>query len=129
MSDQKNNASHLTVDEKILLSEYRKTGLTPKLIMTMKAQLDEKYTNLLVCKYWGAALKIHNINKLLRGDCSYCVHKEELKRKTIPCVACYHFTGIDGKLTRSVVRPGYPASFAKKLVKETGDWYAVPAKK
>lgn len=52
MSDQKNNASHLTVDEKILLSEYRKTGLTPKLIMTMKAQLDEKYTNLLVCKYW-----------------------------------------------------------------------------
>ena len=96
MSDQKNNASHLTVDEKILLSEYRKTGLTPKLIMTMKAQLDEKYTNLLVCKYWGAALKIHNINKLLRGDCSYCVHKEELKRKTIPCVACYHFTGIDG---------------------------------
>ena len=35
----------------------------------------------------------------------------------------------DGKLTRSVVRPGYPASFAKKLVKETGDWYAVPAKK
>ena len=35
----------------------------------------------------------------------------------------------DGKLVRSVVRPGYPASFAKKLVKETGDWYAVPAKK
>lgn len=35
----------------------------------------------------------------------------------------------DGKLMRSVVRPGYPASFAKKLVKETGDWYAVPAKK
>ena len=35
----------------------------------------------------------------------------------------------DGKLTRSVVRPGYPACFAKKLVKETGDWYAVPAKK
>ena len=35
----------------------------------------------------------------------------------------------DGKLVRSVVRPSYPASFAKKLVKETGDWYAVPAKK
>lgn len=35
----------------------------------------------------------------------------------------------DGKLVRSVVRPGYPASFAKKLVKETSDWYAVPAKK
>ena len=35
----------------------------------------------------------------------------------------------DGKLTRSVTRPGYPASFAKMLVKETGDWYAVPEKK
>ena len=35
----------------------------------------------------------------------------------------------DGKLVRFVVRPSYPASFAKKLVKETGDWYAVPAKK
>ena len=34
----------------------------------------------------------------------------------------------DGKLTRSVVRPGYPDSFAKKLIKETGDWYAVPQK-
>lgn len=29
----------------------------------------------------------------------------------------------DGKLTRHVDRPGYPESFAKKLVKETGDWY------
>ena len=35
----------------------------------------------------------------------------------------------DGKLIRSVVRPSYPASFAKKLVKETGNWYAVPEKK
>ncbi len=35
----------------------------------------------------------------------------------------------DGKLIHSVTRPGYPASFAKKLVKETGDWYAVPEKK
>ena len=35
----------------------------------------------------------------------------------------------DGKLIRSVVRPSYPASFARKLVKETGDWYAVPEKK
>ena len=32
----------------------------------------------------------------------------------------------DGKITRSVKRPGYPASFAKKLVKATGEWYAVP---
>ena len=29
----------------------------------------------------------------------------------------------DGKLTRYVDRPGYPEAFAKKLVKETGDWY------
>lgn len=29
----------------------------------------------------------------------------------------------DGKLTRNVERPGYPEAFAKKLVKETGDWY------
>jgi hypothetical protein len=26
-------------------------------------------------------------------------------------------------------RPGYPESFARKLVKETGDWYAVPEEK
>lgn len=35
----------------------------------------------------------------------------------------------DGKLLQSVTRPGYPASFGRKLVKETGDWYAVPVKK
>ena len=35
----------------------------------------------------------------------------------------------DGRITRSVTRPGYPASFAKKLVKETGDWYEVPTNK
>lgn len=29
----------------------------------------------------------------------------------------------DGKLTRYVDRSGYPEAFAKKLVKETGDWY------
>lgn len=29
----------------------------------------------------------------------------------------------DGKLTRYVDRPGYTEAFAKKLVKETGDWY------
>lgn len=32
----------------------------------------------------------------------------------------------DGKLIQSVTRPGYPQSFGRKLVKETGDWYAVP---
>lgn len=31
-----------------------------------------------------------------------------------------------GKLQQHVKRPGYPNSFAKKLVKETGDWYQVP---
>lgn len=35
----------------------------------------------------------------------------------------------DGKLLQYVTRPGYPASFGRKLVKETGDWYAVPVEK
>lgn len=35
----------------------------------------------------------------------------------------------NGKLLQSVTRPGYPASFGHKLVKETGDWYAVPVEK
>ena len=35
----------------------------------------------------------------------------------------------DGKLLQSVTRPGYPASFGRKIVKETGDWYAVPVEK
>lgn len=35
----------------------------------------------------------------------------------------------DGKLLQSVTRPGYSASFGRKLVKETGDWYAVPVEK
>ncbi len=35
----------------------------------------------------------------------------------------------DGKLLQSVTRPGYTASFGRKLVKETGDWYAVPVEK
>lgn len=35
----------------------------------------------------------------------------------------------DGKLLQSVTSPGYPISFGRKLVKETGDWYAVPVEK
>ena len=35
----------------------------------------------------------------------------------------------NGKLLQYVTRPGYPASFGRKLVKETGDWYAVPVEK
>ena len=35
----------------------------------------------------------------------------------------------DGKLLQSVTRPGYPASFGRKLVKETDDRYAVPVEK
>ena len=35
----------------------------------------------------------------------------------------------DGKLLQFVTRPGYPISFGRKLVKETGDWYAVPVEK
>ena len=32
----------------------------------------------------------------------------------------------NGRLVRNVTRPGYPASFGRKLVKETSSWYAVP---
>lgn len=35
----------------------------------------------------------------------------------------------NGKLIQSVTRPGYPNSFARRLVKETGDWYEVPEEK
>ena len=33
---------------------------------------------------------------------------------------------VDGKMLHNVIRPGYPESFARKLVKQTGDFYAVP---
>ena len=33
---------------------------------------------------------------------------------------------VDGKMLHNVTRPGYPESFARKLVKQTGDFYAVP---
>ena len=32
-------------------------------------------------------------------------------------------------LGAKVQRPGYPEAFARKLVKETGDWYVVPEEK
>ena len=35
---------------------------------------------------------------------------------------------VDGKMLHNVTRPGYPESFARKLVKQTGDFYAVPKK-
>lgn len=35
----------------------------------------------------------------------------------------------NGKLIQSVTRPGYPNSFARRLVKETGDWYEAPEEK
>lgn len=33
---------------------------------------------------------------------------------------------VDGKMLHNVTRPGYPESFARKLVNQTGDFYAVP---
>ena len=36
---------------------------------------------------------------------------------------------VDGKMLHNVTRPGYPESFARKLVKQTGDLYAVPKEK
>ena len=35
----------------------------------------------------------------------------------------------NGKLLQSVTRPGYPLSFGRKLVKETGSFYEVPVEK
>ena len=35
----------------------------------------------------------------------------------------------NGKIIQKTMRPGYPESFARKLVKETGDWYVVPENK
>lgn len=34
----------------------------------------------------------------------------------------------NGKLLQSVKRPGFPQQYARKIVKETGDWYEVPNK-
>ena len=57
----------------------------------------------------------------------------EWKNLAIRILVKYNDMGVkqekDGKILKRVMRPGYPESFARKLVKETGDWYAVPADK
>ena len=57
----------------------------------------------------------------------------EWKNLAIRIIVKYNDMGVkqekDGKILKRVMRPGYPESFARKLVKETGDWYAAPADK
>lgn len=54
----------------------------------------------------------------------------EWKNLAIRIIVKYNDMGVkqekDGKIQKKIMRPGYPESFARKLVKETGDWYAVP---
>ena len=54
----------------------------------------------------------------------------EWKNLAIRIIVKYNDMGVkqekDGKIQKKVMRPGYPESFARKLVKETGDRYAVP---
>lgn len=54
----------------------------------------------------------------------------EWKNLAIRIIVKYNDMGVkqekDGKIQKKVMRPSYPESFARKLVKETGDWYAVP---
>lgn len=57
----------------------------------------------------------------------------EWKNLAIRIIVKYNDMGVkqekDGKIIQKTMRPGYPESFARKLVKETGDWYAVPENK
>lgn len=57
----------------------------------------------------------------------------EWKNLVIRIIVKYNDMGVkqekNGKIIQKTMRPGYPESFARKLVKETGDWYAVPENK
>lgn len=57
----------------------------------------------------------------------------EWKNLAIRIIVKYNDMGVkqekDGKILKKVMRPGYPECFARKLVKETGNWYAVPENK
>ena len=57
----------------------------------------------------------------------------EWKNLAIRIIVKYNDMGVkqekNGKIIQKTMRPGYPESFARKLVKETGDWYAVPENK
>ena len=55
------------------------------------------------------------------------------KNLAIRIIVKYNDMGVkqekNGKIIQKTMRLGYPESFARKLVKETGDWYAVPENK
>ena len=55
------------------------------------------------------------------------------KNLAIRIIVKYNDMGVkqekNGKIIQKTMRPGYPESFARKLVKETGYWYAVPENK
>lgn len=55
------------------------------------------------------------------------------KNLAIRIIVKYNDMGVkqekNGKIIQKTMRSGYPESFARKLVKETGDWYAVPENK
>ena len=57
----------------------------------------------------------------------------EWKNLAIRIIVKYNDMGVkqekNGKIIQKTMRPGYPESFARKLVKGTGDWYAVPENK
>lgn len=83
------------------------------------------------------AMELYAIDKqaALRLLNEYSVDKAqqmlaEWKNLAIRIIVKYNDMGVkqekDGKIQKKVMRPGYPESFARKLVKETGDWYAVP---
>ena len=93
-----NRTSHLTVDENTLLAEYRRSGLTPEDIKTLKRQTDEKYIHVLAYRYWIACAKLHNANELLHGNCRCCIHWNALEQEKMPCLSCYYLVGADAQI-------------------------------
>ncbi|WP_293588838.1 dipeptidase [Prevotella sp.] len=86
------------------------------------------------------AMELYSTNKpaALRMLNDYSVEKAqqmlaEWKNLAVRIIVKYNDMGVkqekDCKILKKVMRPGYPESFARKLVKETGDWYAVPENK
>ena len=93
-----NRTSHLTADEKALLEEYRKSGLTLENIKALKRQTDEKYIHVLAYRYWIACAKLHNANELLHGNCRCCIHWNALEQEKMPCLSCYYLVGADAQI-------------------------------
>ena len=93
-----NRTSRLTADEKTLLEEYRKSGLTPEDIKALKLQTDEKYIHVLAYRYWIACAKLHNANELLHGNCRCCIHWNALEQEKMPCLSCYYLVGADAQI-------------------------------